>query len=163
MKAIFHDPTFWVLVAFVIFVAAFARPITRAITAALDKRADKIRADLDEAEQLREEAQDLFANYQRKQRDAAKEAEAIISHAHEEAERILQHGKERIEESLGRREQQALERIARAEAQALTDVKSHTIDVAIEATRVYIADNLKGKEADALIEAAIKDLPDKLH
>ena len=163
MKAVLHDPTFWVLVAFVIFVAAFGRMIARGIAQGLDKRADKIRADLDEAEQLREEAQDLLAGYQRKQRNAIKEAEAIIAHAKEEQERILQHGKERIEESLARREQLAMERIARAEAQAIADVKLRTIDVAIEATRAYIAGALKGAKADALIEAAIKDLPGKLH
>lgn len=163
MKAIFHDPTFWVLVAFVIFVAAFGRMIARAISGGLDTRADKIRADLDEAEKLREEAQDLLASYQRKQRDAAKEAEEIIAHAREESERIAAHGKERIEASLARREQLALERIGRAEAQALADVRSHTIDVAIEATRAYLADRTKGAQAEKLIDSAIKELPKKLH
>ena len=163
MKAVLHDPTFWVLVAFVIFVAAFGRVIVRAIAQGLDKRAGKIRADLDEAEQLREEAQDLLAGYQRKQRDAVKEAEEIVAHAKEESERILQHGKEHIEESLARREQLALERIARAETQAIADVKSRTIDVAIEATRAYIGHALKDDKTDALVEAAIKDLPNKLH
>jgi F-type H+-transporting ATPase subunit b len=163
MKAVLHDPTFWVLVAFVIFVAAFGRMIARGIAAGLDKRADKIRAALDQAEQLREEAQDLLASYQRKQRDAVKEAEAIIAHAREESERILQHGKDRIGESLIRREQLAMQRIARAEAQAVADVKARTIDVAVEAARAYIAGTLKGSKADALIEAAIKDLPKKLH
>ena len=66
------DPTFWVMVAFFVFVGALARPISGAIAAALDKRADKIRADLEEAEKLREEAQNLLASYQRQQRDAVK-------------------------------------------------------------------------------------------
>ena len=76
-----NDPTFWVMVAFFVFVGALARPISGAIAAALDKRADKIRADLEEAEKLREEAQNLLASYQRQQRDAVKEAEAIVEHA----------------------------------------------------------------------------------
>ena len=67
-----NDPTFWVMIAFVIFVGALARPISGAITAGLDKRADKIHAELEEAEKLREEAQDLLASYQRQQRDAVK-------------------------------------------------------------------------------------------
>ncbi|MBI2978831.1 MAG: F0F1 ATP synthase subunit B [Rhodospirillales bacterium] len=163
MQAIFDDPTFWVLVAFVIFVAAFAKPIMRAIAGGLDKRADKIRADLDEAEKLREEAQDLLAAYQRKQRDAAKEAEAIVAHARDESERIAAQGKERIEASLARREQLALDRIGRAEAQALADVRAHAIDVAIEATRSYLANRLKGPHAEKLLESAIKELPKKLN
>lgn len=163
MTAILHDPTFWVLVAFVIFMAAFSRPIARAVAGGLDKRADKIRADLDEAEKLREEAQDLLVTYQRKQRDAAKDAEAIIAHAREESERIQEHGKERIEASLARREKLALERIDRAEAQALDDVRAHTIDVAIEATRGYLADRMTGPQAEKLVESAIKELPKKLN
>lgn len=162
MTAIMHDPTFWVLVAFVIFVAAFGRMIWRGIAGGLDKRADKIRADLDEAERLREEAQDLLASYQRKQRDAAKEADAIIAHAREEADRIAEQGKERIEASVKRREQMAIERIGRAEAQALADVRARAIDVAVEATRVYLADRMTGPHADKLLESAIKELPKKL-
>ena len=158
-----NDPTFWVMIAFFVFVGALARPISRAITAGLDKRADKIRADLEEAAKLLEEAQDLLASYQRQQRDAAKEAEAIVEHAREEAERLTQQGRERLEAALQRREQQAMDRIAQAEAAALEQVQAHTVDVAIGATRAFLPDNLKGKQAEALIETAIKDLPKKLH
>ncbi len=163
MKAMLHDPTFWVLIAFIIFVAAFGRMIWRGIAGGLDKRADKIRADLDEAERLREEAQDLLASYQRKQRDAAKEADAIIAHAREEAERVAAQGKERIEASLARREKLALERIGRAEAQALADVRSRAVDAAVEATRSYLAGRMSGRHAEKLLESAIKELPEKIH
>lgn len=84
----FHDPTFWTAVAVVLFVALIAKPVGKMASKALDERADKIKAELDEAEKLRNEAQDLLAQYQRKQRDAASEAESIIQHAKEEAERM---------------------------------------------------------------------------
>ena len=96
-----QDPAFWAAVAFVIFIAATAKPISRLLTAGLDKRADKIRSDLEEAEKLREEAQDLLASYQRKQRDALAEAEAIIAHAGEEAERLAVQERDKLEETLG--------------------------------------------------------------
>ena len=158
-----QDPAFWAAVAFVIFIAATAKPISRLLTAGLDKRADKIRSDLEEAEKLREEAQDLLASYQRQQRDAVKEAEAIVEHAKEEAERLTQQGRERLKAALERREKQAMDRIVQAEAAALEQVQAHTVDVAIGATRDFLADNLKGKQAEALIETAIKELPKKLH
>ena len=158
-----NDPTFWVMVAFFVFVGALARPISGAIAAALDKRADKIRADLEEAEKLREEAQNLLASYQRQQRDAVKEAEAIVEHAKEEAERLTQQSRERLKAALERREKQAMDRITQAEAAALEQVQAHTVDVAIGAPRDFLADNLKGKQAEALIETAIKELPKKLH
>ena len=163
MMAFLQDPTFWVLVAFVIFIAATARPISRLATAGLDKRADKIRADLEEAEKLREEAQDLLAGYQRKQRGAIGETEAIIAHAREEAERLSQQGQEKLEAALERRRKLALERITQAEAQALDVVRAKTVDMALDATRDFLSHELKGKQADALIDAAIKDMSGKLH
>ena len=163
MMAFLQDPTFWVLVAFVIFIAATARPISRLATAGLDKRADKIRSDLEEAEKLREEAQDLLAGYQRKQRDAIGETEAIIAHAREEAERLSQQGLEKLEAALERRRKLALERITQAEAQALDVVRAKTVDMALDATRDFLSHELKGKQADALIDAAIKDMSGKLH
>lgn len=161
--AIFQDPTFWVLVAFVVFIGSTAKPISRMITGGLDKRADKIRDDLEEAEKLREEAQDLLAGYQRKQRDAVAEAEAIVAHAREESERLAVHGRERLEAALERREKLAMDRIAQAEAHAIETVRDKTIDIALDATRDYLAEELKAKQSDALIDGAIKDLPGKLH
>ena len=134
-----QDPAFWAAVAFVIFIAATAKPISRLLTAGLDKRADKIRSDLEEAEKLREEAQDLLASYQRKQRDALAEAEAIIAHAGEEAERLAVQERDKLEAALERRQKQAIDRIAQAEAQALDLVRAKTVDVALDATRDYLA------------------------
>ncbi len=156
--ALLQDPAFWASVAFIIFIAATAKPISRLAVAGLDKRADKIRDDLEEAEQLRQQAQDLLAGYQRKQRDAIDEAEAIIAYAGEEADRLAVQGRERLEASVERRLKLALERIARAEAQALDTVKAKTIDAALDATRDFLAKELKGKQAGALIDSAIKDL-----
>ena len=158
-----QDPAFWAAVAFVIFIAATAKPISRLLTAGLDNRADKIRSDLEEAEKLREEAQDLLASYQRKQRDALAEAEAIIAHAGEEAERLAVQERDKLEAALERRQKQAIDRIAQAEAQALDLVRAKTVDVALDATRDYLAKELKDNQSDALTDAAIKDLPGNLH
>ena len=158
-----QDPAFWAAVAFVIFIAATAKPISRLLTAGLDKRADKIRSDLEEAEKLSEEAQDLLASYQRKQRDALAEAEAIIAHAGEEAERLAVQERDKLEAALERRQKQAIDRIAQAEAQALDLVRAKTVDVALDATRDYLAKELKDNQSDALTDAAIKDLPGNLH
>ena len=158
-----QDPAFWAAVAFVIFIAATAKPISRLLTAGLDKRADKIRSDLEEAEKLREEAQDLLARYQRKQRDALAEAEAIIAHAGEEAERLAVQERDKLEAALERRQKQAIDRIAQAEAQALDLVRAKTVDVALDATRDYLAKELKDNQSDALTDAAIKVLPGNLH
>ena len=146
--AFLQEPTFWVLIAFVIFLGAAGRPLVGLITAGLDKRADKIREDLEEAEKLRKEAQDLLAGYQRKQRDAIQEAKDIVQHAHEEAERIAVQGRETLEASLERRRKLALERIEQAEAQALDAVRAKTVDLALDATREFLSKELKGRRPD---------------
>ncbi|MBO6947263.1 MAG: F0F1 ATP synthase subunit B [Rhodospirillales bacterium] len=159
----FHDPTFWTAVAVVLFVALIAKPVGKMASKALDERADKIKAELDEAEKLRNEAQDLLAQYQRKQRDAASEAESIIQHAKEEAERMDREGREKLKAALERREKLAMERIEMAEQHAIERVRARAVDVAIAATGQMLADNLSGDKADALVEDAIKQLPGRLH
>lgn len=158
-----QDPTFWVLVAFVVFIGVSGKKLFELATAGLDKRADKIRADMEEAEKLLEAAQDLLASYQRKQRDAAKEADGIVEHTKEEAERLIEQGREKLEASLERREKLVIDRIAQAEAKAIDTVRERTIDLALGAARDYLAANFKGKNADALVDAAITELPQKLH
>lgn len=158
-----YDPTFWVLVAFVAFIGVVGRPAWRLATTALDDRALKIKADLEAAERLRVEAQDLLATYRRKQRDAAKDAASVLAAASEEAERVVRHGEERLERTLARRRQMALDRIARAEAEAIKEVRDQAVEVAVDATRRVLAERLSGETAAALVGAAIRDLPAKLH
>ena len=162
-EAFYDAPEFWVLVAFVITVAAIIRPFLRFVTTALDKRSQSIAERIEEAQRLREEAQDLLASYQRKQRDAVNEAEDIVDHARRETERMGGRATADLEKAVERREQMALERIAQAEAKAVAEVRSEAIDIALEATRRLLDQNFANKKADALVNDAIKELPDKLH
>lgn len=156
-------PEFWVLVAFVVFVVLVWKPGQKAVNQMLDDRAEKIRADLEKAAKLREEAQALFAEYQRKQRDALKEAEGIVASAKAEAERLSAQAATDLEASLKRREQLALQRIAQAEQQAMADVRAAAVDLAMAATQKLLTDKLDTARHEALIEGAIKELPAKLN
>ncbi len=159
----FSNPTFWVAVAFVLFVVAVWKPISKMLTQALDDRADRIRADIYKATKLREEAQALLAEYQKKQRDALKDAEAIVAAAKAEAEALSKQAVADLEASLKRREQLALQRIAQAEVQATADVRAAAVDLAMAATRKILTDKLDAGRQEALIDAAIKELPGKLN
>jgi len=158
-----EDPTFWVLVSFVIFIAAVAKPIGRAITTPLDQRSEKIHDDIQEAERLREEAQELLAKYERKQRDSAGEAEHIAEQARAEAERLKAGALKDLEESLDRREKLALERIEQAETAAVDQVRAIAVEAAVDAARRILAEKISGPRATAMVDAAIKELPEKLH
>jgi F-type H+-transporting ATPase subunit b len=159
----FSDPTFWVALGLFSFLALIAKPTLKFITSGLDSRAEKIKEELDEAERLRNDAQDLLAQYQRKQRDAAKEVEAIISHAKEEAERMDREGRARLTASLERREKLAMERIDLAEQQAVQKVRAHAIDVAVAAAEAVLSKEITAQKSNALVASAIKELPSRLH
>ena len=158
-----QDPTFWVAIGFLILAILAVFFVRKPILGLLDARVASVRASLDEAASLREEAQQLLAEYQRKQRDAVKETEAMVARAKEEAERISSDGAEALEAALKRREELAIDKIAQAEADAVREVQRISVEVAIDATRVLIADKLDGARADALIDEAISDISNKLH
>ena len=158
-----HDPAFWVAIALIVFLALIAKPVSRMATKGLDERAEKIKAELDEAERLRNEAQDLLAQYQRKQRDAASEAQSIIDHAKAEAERLDREGRQRLKETLERREKLAAERIQLAEQQARARFRARAIDVAIAASEKVMAGEMNAAQANGLIDDAIGGLSKRLH
>ncbi|MBF0095064.1 MAG: F0F1 ATP synthase subunit B [Alphaproteobacteria bacterium] len=158
-EAFYAQPEFWVAVSFLIVVGFAARKVITAVTSALDMRSEKIKTRLEEAQSLREDAQGLLAEYQRKQRDALKEAEAIVVHAREEAQRHKREAAAELEEAIKRREAQAMIRIAQAEAQAMADVRNLAIDIAVGAAYRLIEQNLTDQQADALVERAIAELP----
>jgi len=157
-ESIFEAPELWVAIAFVLFILAAGRAIWRALAKSLDARAARIRAELEEAQRLREEAEALLADYQKKQRDAAKEAEAIVAHAKVEAERLQREGEEHIRQVLERREKLALEKIAQAEEQARIDVRNEAVDVAVAAARRILTDSIDGEQGKALTDRAIAEV-----
>jgi F-type H+-transporting ATPase subunit b len=158
-----QEPEFWVAIGFILFVIGVARPGMRAITKALDHRAERIKASIDEAAKLRGEAQALFNEYQRKQRDALREAEEIIAAARAEAEALRRQGAVELAATIKRREQQAMDKIAEAEAEAIAQVRAAAAEIAIAATRDLIAKNISPDRARKLIDEAIQELPRKLN
>lgn len=157
------SPEFWVAVAFVIFVVAVFAPIKRSLLSALDARGERIRSEIDNAQALRVEAQKVLAEYRRKQRDGLKEAEQILDQAKQQAEYLREQAQQDLEAALERREQDAMENIARAESQALEDVRNQAVDMAIAATAAVIAGQLDKRRANAIVDQAIRDLPEHLH
>lgn len=158
-----QNTTFWVLVAFVTFVVLVWNTAKKAIIGALDARAERIRQEIEQAQSLREEAQAMLAQFQRKQRDALKEAEAIIAAAREEADRIRRTATDELESSLKRREAQAMEKIAQAETQALQQVRDLAVDLAAAATEKLLTETMDNARRAKLVDEAIKDLGSKLH
>ncbi len=122
---------------------------------ALDDRATKIRTDLDEARRLREEAEALLKEYEKKRGQAESEAQQIVDQAKREAEALATESRARIEEYVVRRTKAVEARIAQAETQAVAEVRSRAIDVATAAAGRILAEEAKGKTGEELIERSI--------
>ena len=151
-------PEISVAIAFVIFVALVLWKGTRRITDGLDKRAERIRNQLNVTQILREEAQAALASYQRQQRDALAEAEQIIAQAEAEAERLKEHAEEVLAATIKRREEQAVQRIAQAEASAIQDVRDQAVELAIGVATKLIAEKIDKSVQGSLIETATNDV-----
>jgi F-type H+-transporting ATPase subunit b len=158
-----ESANFWILAAFLLFIGLVVKKGYRKVVTILDERASKIEAELDQARQLREEAQELLSGYQKKQREAAKETEAILEFAKEETERKKELAKRELETFAARRTEQAGQAIAQAEAQATKEVRDAAIEAALGATARLIRENLDERRADALLDEAVAELSKKLH
>jgi F-type H+-transporting ATPase subunit b len=149
----------WVAIAFIVFVGLLAYlGAHRKLIEAIDQRQARIKSELDEARKLREEAQALLAEFERKGREAESEAEAIIASAKAEAERLAAEAKTRMEEFVTRRTKMAEAKIAQAETQALADVKSAAADAAVAAAERILSVSAKGKVAGDLLAQGIEDV-----
>jgi F-type H+-transporting ATPase subunit b len=158
------EPETWVALAFVVFVAGLGYlGVHRMIAKSLDERSGRIKAELDEARKLKDEAAALLAQYQRKRQEAEGEAQEIIAGAKAEAERMAAEAKVKIEEFVARRTKMAETKIAQAEAQAAADVRSAAADAAVAAAEKILTQETKGSLAAELISKGIEDIRKKLN
>lgn len=161
---LFGDVSFYVLIAFLLVVALLWKMgAHKAVIGGLDKRSQKIADELDQARKLREEAQELLAQYQRRQRTAEDEAQGLIEQARKDAAALALESRRKINEQIERRAKAAEEKIARAEAQALAEVRGQSADMAIEIARRIIRERMDQGAQSALLDRAISEVRSKLN
>jgi F-type H+-transporting ATPase subunit b len=153
------DSKFWVLVPLILFFVLIAyKGAFKAMGKSLDDRAEKIKAELDEARRLREEAQQLLASYHRKQKEAEEQAEEIVKQARSDAENMAAQARKDLTERLERRAAQAEAKIANAEAQALSEVKAKAADLALETAEELLRTKMTAAEKSKLIKEGIAQM-----
>jgi F-type H+-transporting ATPase subunit b len=154
---------FWVAIAFVVFFAVILwKRVPRLIGKALDGRAEAIRKELEDARKLKEEAERLLADYEKRRRAAAVEAEAIIAQAKTEAVALAAETRDGLKESLERRTKLAEDKIARAEVQAAADVRTAAVEAAVAAAERIMGTKLDEAKSRGLINQSIGELKQKL-
>jgi F-type H+-transporting ATPase subunit b len=160
----FSQPETWVAIAFVILMVLFAYlGIHKTVLTALDHRGQRIKAELDDAKRLKEEAAKLLGEYQTRRASAEREAEEIVANARAEAERIATEAKAKMEDFVARRTKTAESKIALAEAQALADVRAAAANAAVEAASTILSQSVKGSVADDLLAKGIAEVRAKLN
>jgi F-type H+-transporting ATPase subunit b len=160
----FAEPEFWVAVAFVILMGVFAYfGVHRTVLKALDHRSARIKAELDDARRLKEEAAKLLAEYKARHAAAEGEAQEIIAAAKVEAERIGSEAKVKMEDFVARRTKTAESKIALAEAQALADVRAAAANAAVTAASTILTQTVKGQIAEDLLAKGITEVREKLN
>ncbi|MBR9826409.1 MAG: F0F1 ATP synthase subunit B [Alphaproteobacteria bacterium] len=158
------DSSFWASLALVTFLVLLAfLGVFKSIGKALDDRANAIRGELDEAKRLREEAAEMLASYQRRQREAEAEAEAIIDQAKSEAKILKEESRKELKERLERRTAMAEQRIAQAEAQAAAEVKAAAAELAAAAAEQILSSKMKKTDLNKIVDADIKTVGDRLN
>ena len=160
----FAEPEFWVAVAFVILMSVFAYlGVHRTVLKALDHRSERIKAELDDARRLKEEAAKLLAEYKARRATAEREAQDIIASAKAEAERIAAEAKTKMEDFVARRTKTAESKIALAEAQALADVRAAAANAAVTAASTVLSQTVKGPIAEDLMARGIAEVREKMN
>jgi F-type H+-transporting ATPase subunit b len=160
----FTQPETWVAIAFVILMGVFAwLGVHRTVLTALDHRAQRIKAELDDARRLKDEAAKLLADYQARRASAEREAQEIVTHARAEAERVAAEAKTRMEDFVARRTKTAENKIALAEAQALADVRAAAAEAAVAAASTVLSQSVKGSVAEDLLAKGIAEVKAKLN
>jgi F-type H+-transporting ATPase subunit b len=162
--SILEDTNLWVLVGFVIVILVFAsQGVGKKLGGFLTSRASLIQNQLDEARSLREDAQRILADYQKRQREAETEAEEIIAQAKADAKAMSAEARQKIDDQTHRRTKAAQDRIARAEAQAVAAVRAQTADLAVEAARDIIKARTDGAAQRSLLDRSIGNIRGKLN
>lgn len=157
------DNSFTALLGLILFIGVLIGVgVPRVISGMLDKQIKKIETELSEARRLREEAAALLVEYEQKRVAAEQEAEAIVIAAKEEATRLTAEAQASLADLVARRTKAVEDKIAQAEAQAIAEVRARSADIAIEAARVVLSDEMN-KKGGKVIDAAIADVSSKLN
>ena len=158
------DATFWAMIALFIFIGVVIyMKVPGMIAKALDERAAKIRNDLDDARRLREEAQQLLVEFQKKRKEAEKEAADMVAAAKRESDLIIEDAHKKTEEYVARRAALAEQKIGQAERDAVNEVRSIAVDVATEAARKLLAGKLDEKTSAELFRDSLTAVQSKLN
>lgn len=156
------DTNIWFVLSFAVFVFILVKFGGKPFLSFLDNHIESIRKDIETAETLRIEAQELLAQYQRKQKEAEKEAADIIDNAKEHAKQIQKRANDELKETMTRKEAQLKERLERMQDDARQEIRAYAAELAVKATTEIVNDNIDKKTGTALVDQSIENITSRL-
>ncbi|MEM0899644.1 MAG: F0F1 ATP synthase subunit B [Pseudomonadota bacterium] len=158
------DATWWTFIGLLLFFGLIIYlKVPGIVGKALDDRSDKIANQLDEARRLREEAQELLAQYTKKRAEAEQEAEDIVDAAKREADAYASEAKKKTEDYIARRTAMAEQKIAQAEADAVNEVRSSAVDTAVAAAEQLLGSKLTAAKSNDLFKTSLGEIKERLN
>lgn len=162
MQHLLENPYLWTGFSLLVLVVIALKKARAPVQGWLDGEIEKIKTELEQAKQLRLEAEQLLHSYKAKEQEALRDAAAMVAQAEREAEQLRASAMKELQEKLARAEQQATERIARAEAEATAEVRRAVIDLATQASAQLLRDQMQPAPAANYLDRVIADLPQQL-
>ncbi len=162
MQTLLENPYLWTGFSLLVLIVIALKKARAPVQGWLDGEIAKIKSELEQAKQLRQEAEQLLQSYKAKEQEALRDAAAMVAQAEREAEQLRAAAMKELQEKLARGEQQAAERIARAQAEAVAEVRRAVIDVATQASAQLLREQMQAAPAAAYLDRVIADLPKQL-
>ena len=153
-----HSQMFWLVLCFVVLLVFMYKFAVPSIAKGLDARAEQIRKDLEAAEKLRNEAQELLESYNGKLEQASNEAKLIIQEAKDNAKDIADNKTKELEGQLKDKTETAERQIEAAKNKAIAELKSQAHTLVVTATEKLVLDTVDAKKAKELTEKACEEL-----
>lgn len=164
MAEMIHNPMLWVTISFLGFIAlAMKLHLHKKVAHRLDGHGELIRMELDAAKKLRQDAQDVLAEYKTKQAQMLQEAQDMLANAKQEAEALRANAHQELTANLDARMQAAMKRIEQQEQQALKEVRDHVVDVTIAAAKEQITGHYAALSSEQMVAGVVADLDRKVH
>ena len=150
------DATFWVAVSFFIFLGVLIYfKVPQKIITILNNSINTIKAEVDDAESLKEESKNILSEYEKKISNAKTEISQMVEAATDEADRNLLKANEEFHIQMENRKRNTEERIKQMKNQALKDIKNASVRISIQAVEVLLKNSLDKNKLNKIFSSSV--------
>lgn len=148
----------WAIISFGLLVLLLWKFAFPPLKQAMEARTERIRTNLDDAERVKSEAQQILDEYQHQLADARNESNRIIEEARQTAESLRRDLMVRAEAEVAELRQRSADEIQAAKDRALADLRAQVANIAVGAAEKIVERSLDRETNIQLVENYINSL-----